>query len=143
MKHQVVEVSASSAPRDVVGAIVGSAAPPKAPNNPIRFFQLALVFILVFAGAIYYREEIYTFSKEVGKRPILEAVENEQLHNTLGAKWDVVTGSDSARPIKKAKPVSLPSIDATEALPMTGPVDPATLSTTEQGGNKAALSIGV
>lgn len=62
--QQLLEVSASSAPKDVVGAIVSSAAaPPKAPNTPVRLFQLAFIFILVFASVIYFREEIYTFSK--------------------------------------------------------------------------------
>uniref|UniRef100_A0A6U2H4R0 Uncharacterized protein n=1 Tax=Chlamydomonas euryale TaxID=1486919 RepID=A0A6U2H4R0_9CHLO len=91
MHHQVVEVSASSAPKDVVGAIVSSAAPPpKPPNTPVRFFQLALAFILVFACVIYFREEIYTFST-VRNRPILEAVENEQVQSQLGGNWQVTS----------------------------------------------------
>jgi hypothetical protein len=63
-QSSLAEVSASSAPKDVVGAIVSSAAaPPKAPNNPMKAFQVAFVFIFIFALVIYFREEIYTFSK--------------------------------------------------------------------------------
>lgn len=52
----------------VIGAIVAGQ-PKTAPSNPIKWFHLAFAFIIVFAIIIYFREEIYTFSK--GQRCLL------------------------------------------------------------------------
>lgn len=94
--HHIVEVSASSTPKEVIGAIV--CGPPKAPNsNPIKWFQLAFAFILVFGVIIYFREEIYTFSKDVQRHPILAAVEDQQLHKYIGSNWVFGSGKGVER----------------------------------------------
>jgi hypothetical protein len=75
--HQVVEVSASSNPRDVIGAIVNASAPAKPALNPNRWFQFAFVFIVVFAMILWFREEIYTMT--TGKTESEKAFKNDDL----------------------------------------------------------------
>jgi hypothetical protein len=58
----MIEVSASAGPKEVIGAIV-SGPSKSSSSNPLRWFHLGLVFIIGFAFIIYFREEIYTFSK--------------------------------------------------------------------------------
>ncbi|GAX73779.1 hypothetical protein CEUSTIGMA_g1230.t1 [Chlamydomonas eustigma] len=90
--HQVVEVSASSNPKDVIGAIVNASAPAKSASNPNRWFQFAFFFIIVFGMILWFREEIYTMTTDVQKHPILAGIESLQIHKYLGSQW--VFGSE-------------------------------------------------
>ena len=89
--------------------------------NHCRWFQLAFVFIVLFAVVLWFREEIYTVSKgdhvshsghrcnlnaapycridrvitcyaDVQKHPILAGIESLQIHKYLGSQW--VFGSE-------------------------------------------------
>eukprot|EP00195_Chlamydomonas_chlamydogama_P012010 CAMPEP_0202894900 /NCGR_PEP_ID=MMETSP1392-20130828/4198_1 /ASSEMBLY_ACC=CAM_ASM_000868 /TAXON_ID=225041 /ORGANISM="Chlamydomonas chlamydogama, Strain SAG 11-48b" /LENGTH=145 /DNA_ID=CAMNT_0049579737 /DNA_START=97 /DNA_END=534 /DNA_ORIENTATION=- len=113
------EVSASSTPKEVVGAIVSSAvSQPKAAPNPNRWFQFALAFVIIFALVVYFREEIYTVTKDVRKHPILAGIESLQIHQYLGSNWVFGEGKD----IQKIEglPDSLPTN-------VQGPANGATL----------------
>lgn len=57
------QVSASAAQKDVIGAIVASAGPNRPKSDPNRWLGLAFIFVMVFAGCVYFREELYTVSR--------------------------------------------------------------------------------
>ena len=55
------QVSASAAQKDVIGAIVSSAGQTKTRTDPNRYLGIAFIFILVFAGAVYFSKKAVTF----------------------------------------------------------------------------------
>ncbi|GLC50194.1 hypothetical protein PLESTB_000352700 [Pleodorina starrii] len=104
----VVEVAASSSPVEVISAIVSSAAAPATRvANPNRWLQLGFFFVVVFACIVYFREEIYTFTTDVHKYPILSMVEALQVRKYLGSGWTFGTGQDQVTAIDDVKDLPL------------------------------------
>eukprot|EP00798_Chlamydomonas_sp_ICE-L_P019751 gene19751-26443_t len=100
--HSVVEVPASSTTKDVVGAIMGSTATPKQSTTQNKWFLLGFAFIVCFGIVVYFREEIYTFTKDVKRHPILSGEETAQIHQYLGSKWLFGAGKDVEKPVEPA-----------------------------------------
>ncbi|EFJ47594.1 hypothetical protein VOLCADRAFT_91879 [Volvox carteri f. nagariensis] len=115
----VVEVAASSSPVEVISAIVSSAAtPPPRTSNPNRWLQIGFFFVLVFACIVYFREEIYTFTTDIHKYPILSVVEALQVRKYLGSGWTFGTGQDAVTAIGDEKSLELLSSNMT-LMPLT------------------------
>ncbi|GIL76450.1 hypothetical protein Vretifemale_6008 [Volvox reticuliferus] len=102
----VVEVAASSSPVEVISAIVNSASsPPPRTSNPNRWLQIGFFFVLMFGCIVYFREEIYTFTTDVHKYPILSVVEALQVRKYLGPNWTFGTGQDTVTELDGEKTV--------------------------------------
>lgn len=104
-QQHVVEVSASSAPSEVVGAIVSSATKREQSRDYLGnlWIKFAFAFIFVFALIVYFREEIYAFSTDLHKYPILSSIETLQIKQNLGTNWTFTSGN-----MKGAPAVALP-----------------------------------
>ncbi|KAG2438136.1 hypothetical protein HXX76_005745 [Chlamydomonas incerta] len=99
----VAEVAASSTPSEVISAIVTSASsPPQRASNPNRWLLFGFFFLVVFASIVYFREEIYTFTTDIHKYPILSVVEASQVRKYLGSGWTFGTGQDQVHTIDPA-----------------------------------------
>ncbi|GFR48560.1 hypothetical protein Agub_g10461 [Astrephomene gubernaculifera] len=114
----IVEVSASSAPSEVISAIVASATPQPSTSrsNPNRWLVIGFFFLLIFASIVYFREEIYTFTKDVHKYPILSIPEALQVRKYLGSGWTFGTGADTVTEIDPSKVVAHVNATAAAAL---------------------------
>ncbi|GLI64808.1 hypothetical protein VaNZ11_008215 [Volvox africanus] len=92
----VVEVAASSSSVEVISAIVNSASsPPPRTGNPNRWLQIGFFFVIIFGCIVYFREEIYTFTTDLHKYPILSVAEALQVRKYLGPNWTFGTGQDT------------------------------------------------
>lgn len=111
-QHLAVEVSASSAPTEVISAIVTSATagPAHRVSNPNRWLIAGFFFVIIFASIIYFREEIYTFTKDVHKYPILSAAEALQVRQYVGSQWTFGVGKDAVKGLDTA---AAPALTAT------------------------------
>ncbi|KAG2491358.1 hypothetical protein HYH03_010357 [Edaphochlamys debaryana] len=98
----VVEVAASSTPSEVISAIVNSAQPTPRQSNPNKWLLVGFFFVVIFASIVYFREEIYTFTTDIHKYPILSVVEALQVRKYLGSGWTFGTGQDTVGDIDGA-----------------------------------------
>ncbi|PNW70118.1 hypothetical protein CHLRE_17g706400v5 [Chlamydomonas reinhardtii] len=109
----VAEVAASSTPSEVISAIVTSASsPPQRTSNPNRWLLFGFFFLVIFASIVSFREEIYTFTTDIHKYPILSVVEASQVRKYLGSGWTFGTGQDQVHTIDPDAAAAVSGADA-------------------------------
>lgn len=128
----VVEVAASASPTEVVSAIVASASSRERGSNPNRLLIAGFLFVFIFASIIYFREEIYAYTKDVHKYPILSTVEATQVKTYLGSNWTFGVGADKVH----AVPIDAPA--KTAAASSASAAGAAAAATTAAGGGMGA-----
>ncbi|KAL6762698.1 hypothetical protein V8C86DRAFT_1784523, partial [Haematococcus lacustris] len=82
-----VEVAASAKPSEVAAAVIAGAQPRAPASNPNKWMQLSLLFVMVFAVVVYFREEIWALGTDVSRHPIMAYAEQLQIKHHLGTHW--------------------------------------------------------